>query len=133
MSYGVGINKLKIDGSCFSCGSGGGGGGFETVTVSLPDNATTRVDIPSTELQGSYIFLVKSVLANGSTATFNISSAADTTAGNIVRVSSAPSLTDEWVQVDWQASTVPQLYHQVTRTGGVGALIEYSVTIITIG
>jgi hypothetical protein len=134
MSFSVGVNKLKVDGSCFTCGGGGGGGGsFVTETVSLPDNATTRVDIPSTETRGSYIMIVSSELAGGSTATFNVSSAADALAGNVARVTSSPALTDEWVQVDWQASQVPQLYHQVVKTGGVGATIGYTVTIIAIG
>lgn len=120
----------KIDGTC-PCGGGGGGGGTGgiIVTLSLPDNAMTRVDIPSTAKQGSYMFIVKSTLADGATATFLASSARDSIAGSVVRTSSSPAIGGEEIQLDWQANAVPQLYHSVLRTVPVPTLVEYQVNI----
>lgn len=125
--------KPKIDGSCTTCGGGGGGGGGggTVVTLSLPDNAMTRVDIPSTALQGSYLFIVKSTDSDGATAVFNASSARDNIAGSVVRVSSSPAIGGEEIQLDWQANAFPQLYHSVLRTVPVPELVEYTVNIRT--
>jgi hypothetical protein len=120
----------KIDGKCSGSGGGGGTGGT-VVTLSLPDNAMTRVDIPSTAMQGSYLFIVKSVLSDGATATFLASSARDNIAGSVVRTSSSPAVGGEEIQLDWQANNVPQLYHSVLRTVPVPTLVEYQVNIRT--
>jgi hypothetical protein len=131
--FGCGMG-VKIDGTCACDGGGGGGGGGSggtDVQVNLPDNAHTRVNIPSTNKQGSYTFIVKSVLANGATGTFNASSSQDTVAGSVVRVTDSKSATNERVQLDFAANQVPQLYHQVLKMGGTGALITYNVTFFT--
>jgi hypothetical protein len=124
-----GVGKLKLDGSCQSCGGGGGGGGGTVVTLSLPDNAMTRVDIPSTDMQGSYLFIVKSTDPDGATAVFSASSARNNTAGSIARITSSPAIGGEEIQLDWQANEVPQLYHSVLRTVPVPELVEYTVNI----
>lgn len=121
-------SRPKIDNTCPS-GGGGGSAGI-VVQVSLPDNATTRVNIPSTLMQGTYLFLVKSVALNGATANISATSSQNAVAGSINRLTESKALTDERVQIDWQPNQVPQLYHQVVKTGGVGALIIYNVTIL---
>jgi Tfp pilus tip-associated adhesin PilY1 len=128
--FGCGMG-VKIDGTCACDGGGGSGTGGVTVQVGLPDNAHTRVNIPSTNKQGSYTFIVKSVLSNGATGTFNTSSSQDAVAGSVVRVTDSKSITNERVQQDWQPNQVPQLFHQVLKMGGTGAIIFYNVTIFT--
>lgn len=130
--FGCGMG-VKIDGTCACDSSGGGGGsGGVLVQVSLVDNAPTRVNIPSTNRQGSYIFICKSVLSNGATATFNCSSSQDAVAGSVLRVSESASISNERIMLDYAPNQVPQLYHQVPKIGGIGALITYNVIIYTI-
>jgi hypothetical protein len=129
--FGCGMG-VKIDGTCACDGGGSGGSGGVLVQVGLVDNAPTRVNIPSTNKQGSYLFVCKSVLANGATATFNASSSQDAVAGSVVRVTDSASITNERIALDYQANQVPQLYHQVLKTGGTGAIIFYNVIIYTL-
>jgi len=118
---------------CFSlCTCSGGGGLPAPDLVMLPDNATTLVDIPSTGLQGSYSLVVKSVNADGAAAVFSASSGFNMQAGSIARLTSAPSITDEVINIQWLSNNKVQLYHCTLKTGGVGALIPYYVRILTV-
>ena len=59
-------------------------------------------------------------------------SAFDTQAGSITRITSAPSITDETVHIVWNASEKIKLYHDITKTGGIGATIPYLVKVISL-
>ena len=100
--------------------------------VELPDDMMTPVIIQCTELQGTYMLLIESVSPDGAKATFMASSAFDAQAGSIARITNAPSITDESIQIQWNANEKIKLYHDVTKTGGTGALIPYNVKLLTL-
>ena len=124
--------KTAISKVCYCICKGGGGGGGVTEVVQLPDNAMTPVNITLTGLQGTYMLLVEAVLADGAKATFMASSAYDAQAGSIARITNAPSLTDESVHIKWLPNQKIQLFHDITKTGGVGVLLNYNVKILTL-
>lgn len=122
----------KICYSLCTCSGGGGGGLPAPDLILLPDNAMTLIDIPSTGFQGSYSLVVKSVNADGAAAVFSASSGFNTQAGSIARLTSAPALTDEMINIQWLPNNKVQLYHCTVKTGGVGALIPYYVRVLTV-
>lgn len=103
-----------------------GGGGVST-TVNLLDNANTPVNISSTNMQGSYMFLIKSSSDNGASAVFVGTSATNSTPGNLSRLVNAPSSTNEEINMVWNSSDNPSLFHSVLKTGGTGATVQYNV------
>lgn len=117
---------------CICKGGGGGGGGGVIEVVQLPDNAMTPVEITLTAKQGTYMLLVEAVVTNGAKASFMASSAYDAQAGSIARLTNAPSLTDESVYIKWLPNEKIKLFHDVTKTGGVGVLLNYNVKILTL-
>jgi len=127
--------KAALTRICYYQCDCGGGGGITPVPdmISLPDNMMTQVPIPSTGLQGTFMLIVKSMNADGASATFVASKAFDTQlAGSIARLTSAPSLTGETVHITWAASSKLALYHDTLRTGGIGALVPYDVQFFTV-
>lgn len=114
---------------CYAvCESGQG----QVVIVNLPDNAMTHVNVPSTAMQGTYMLLVKSANPDGAAATFMAACAYNAQGGSIARLTSAPSITDETVNIAWPMNGTPQLYHDILKTGGTGALIPYNVHIYNV-
>lgn len=107
----------------------GGGGGGTTALVNLIDNSSSAVNIGSTNMQGSYMFLVKSSSDNGASAVFVGVSSTDGSPGNLSRLVNAPSATSEEVNMLWPASDNPSLYHSVLKSGGSGATIQYNVKV----
>lgn len=124
--------KTAISKVCYCICKGGSGGGGVTEVVQLPDNAMTPAIITLTAKQGTYMLLVEAVLSDGAKATFMASSAYDAQAGSIARITNAPSLTDESVHIKWLSNEKIKLYHDVTKTGGTGVLLNYNVKILTL-
>jgi len=128
--------KAAIAQVCYyKCDSSGGGGGVIPIPdmIVLPDNMMTQVPIPSTALQGTFMLIVKSINADGASATFVASKAYNAQpAGSIARLTSAPSITDETVHIMWNGSSNITLFHDTLKTGGTGALLPYNVQIFTI-
>ncbi len=122
--------KTAISKVCYCICKGGSSDIIEV--VQLPDNAMTPVEITLTAKQGTYMLLVEAVLADGAKSTFMASSAYDAQAGSIARLTNAPSLTDESVHIKWLPNEKIKLYHDTVKTGGVGALLNYSVKILTL-
>jgi hypothetical protein len=137
------VKMLNVYNDC--CCSGGGGGGvgppgpmgpagpgLVSETLQLPDNATTKIPITNCTNTGCYKILVASLAANGAIATFDCSKAQDTINGQTERVTNSPALTNERLKLDWTPGQKPVLYHTPTKTGGVGALLSYRVTMMII-
>jgi hypothetical protein len=101
-------------------------------TVFLLDNVMTPVEITCTELQGTYMLLIESVEADGAKSTFMASSAHNAQSGSLARLTNAPSLTDESINIQWNGNEKIKLYHDVTKTGGIGDLIAYKVKLLTL-
>lgn len=121
--------KTAISKICYCANKGGDD---EIDIVQLLDNSMTPVAIECTELQGTYMLLVESVNTNGAKATFMASSAFDSQLGSIARLTNAPSITSESIHLRWLPNEKIKLYHDVTKMGGTGALIDYKVKILTL-
>lgn len=117
---------------CYAVCEGGSGPTPVVQVVNLPDNAMTRVNVPTTAMQGTYMLLVKSANPDGAAATFMAACAYNAQGGSIARLTSAPSITAETVNIAWPMNGVVQLYHDTLKAGGTGALIPYNVHIYSV-
>ena len=105
------------------------GGNIFNEIVNVIDNASTPSNIVNTDFRGSYFIIVESSDQGGACATFVASSRSSDAAGQINRLTESRSVTNERIQAQWTANNRVQLYHQVTKTGGVGANLPYKVVI----
>ena len=120
---------------CYTmCEAGGGGppGPPVPVVMTIVDFANVPSIVPTTSQQGTYMLLVKSVNPNGASATFMASSAYAAQVGSVVRLTGAPSLTAESLQISWPANSDILLFHDIAKTGASGVLIPYDVIVSTI-
>lgn len=124
--------KAGLGTMCYAVCESGSGPSPVVQVVNLPDNAMTPINIPTTAMQGTYMLLVKSSNPDGAAATFMAACAYNAQGGSIARITSAPSITMETVNIAWPSNGVVQLYHDVLKAGGTGALIPYNVNIYSV-
>lgn len=122
---------------CYSmCEASGGGPPGPPVpqVMTIIDFANIPSIVPTTGMQGTYMLLVKSVNPNGASATFMASSAYPAQSGSVARITSAPSISGESVQIAWPANSDVTLYHDIARQvpPASGTLIPYDVIITAI-
>ena len=107
--------------------------GFFTADISLIDNASTAVVIPNlTKSRGCVDLQISSTAEGGACWMYRIVNASTLSASFSSFGVSQCSLTDEDLDVSWDASGVIKVFHKVFKTGGSGVAIPYKVKVLSV-
>jgi hypothetical protein len=99
--------------------------------IQVIDNGVAATSVPNTP-PGSYQLVAESVISDGAVVVFFAAKAETSMGGSLVRLVNSNSITDETLQIRWNANQPIKLYHNIPRTGATGAYITYKYALTTI-